>query len=292
MDRACKMSKQWYLIIDVEKCENCGNCILSCKDEHAGNDWPGYSAPQTDHGQPWIKVHTRERGQFPVIDVAYLCVPCMHCEDGPCMREGQSGAVHRRKDGIVMIDPVRAKGRKDIVSVCPYGAISWNEDLGIPQKCTLCAHLLDDGWSKTRCTQSCPTGALSLHQFDDTEVGRVTAEQHLECYLPQTGTRPHVLYRNLHRFTRCFIAGSVAVRRNSREECAEGAKVVLYNSGGTILAEAVADNYGDFKFDDLGPEGGPYKLTVSLEGYESRTIEVLLTDSRNVGVIFLAQAAA
>jgi Fe-S-cluster-containing dehydrogenase component len=292
MDGAFKMSKQWYLVIHVEKCENCGNCILSCKDEHAGNDWPGYSAPQTDHGQPWIKVHTRERGQFPVIDVAYLCVPCMHCEDGPCMHEGQSGAVHRRKDGIVMIDPVRARGRKDIASACPYGAISWNEDLGLPQKCTLCAHLLDDGWAKTRCTQSCPTGALSLHRFDESEVGRAIAEQHLEYYLPQTGTRPHVLYRNLHRFTRCFIAGSVSVRVNNREECGEGAKVALDDSRGSRLAEAVADNYGDFKFENLGPEGGPYKLTVSLEGYESRTIEVLLTDSRNVGVIFLVQAAA
>jgi Fe-S-cluster-containing dehydrogenase component len=292
MGGACKMSKEWYLIADVEKCENCGNCVLSCKDEHVDNDWPGYSAPQPDHGQSWIRVETKERGQFPLIDVAYLCTPCMHCEDGPCVREETEGAVFRRKDGIVIIDPVRAKGRKDIASKCPYGAIVWNEELGLPQKCTLCAHLLDDGWSKTRCVQSCPTGSLSLHKFDDAEVARAIAEQHLEYYLPETGNRPHVLYRNLYRYTHCFIAGSVAVRVNNREECAEGARVVLTNSEGARLGEAVTDNYGDFKFDGLQRESGKYGLTISCQGFKSKIVEAPLVRSLNVGVIFLEQAAA
>ena len=36
--------KRWYMVIDVERCENCNNCFLACKDEHCGNDWPGYAA--------------------------------------------------------------------------------------------------------------------------------------------------------------------------------------------------------------------------------------------------------
>ncbi|WP_211289551.1 hypothetical protein [Sporomusa silvacetica] len=33
--------KKWHLIIDVEKCEDCNNCHMACKDEHVGNEWPG-----------------------------------------------------------------------------------------------------------------------------------------------------------------------------------------------------------------------------------------------------------
>jgi len=41
MDRTGELEmKKWYFIIDVEKCENCQNCFLACKDEFAGNDWP------------------------------------------------------------------------------------------------------------------------------------------------------------------------------------------------------------------------------------------------------------
>ena len=36
------------------------------------------------------------------------------------------------------------------------GAIQWNEELKVAQKCTMCAHLLDDGWTEPRCVQACP----------------------------------------------------------------------------------------------------------------------------------------
>ena len=36
--------KKWNLIIDVALCEGCHNCSLAAKDEHVGNDFPGYSA--------------------------------------------------------------------------------------------------------------------------------------------------------------------------------------------------------------------------------------------------------
>ncbi|GAG02536.1 unnamed protein product, partial [marine sediment metagenome] len=37
---------KWNLIIDIEKCEDCNNCFLACKDEHVDNDWPGYAVSQ------------------------------------------------------------------------------------------------------------------------------------------------------------------------------------------------------------------------------------------------------
>ena len=99
--------KNWQLIIDVEKCEDCNNCFLACKDEHVDNDWPGYSLPQPLHGHRWMNIMRKERGQFPMIDVAYLPIPCMHCDRAPCIEAAKGGAVYKRDDGIVIIDPER-----------------------------------------------------------------------------------------------------------------------------------------------------------------------------------------
>jgi Fe-S-cluster-containing dehydrogenase component len=278
--------KKWYLVIDVEKCEDCHNCFLSCKDEFVDNDWPGYSAPQPSHGHKWINIQGKERGQYPFIDVAYLPVPCMHCVDAPCIKAG-GGAVYKRADGIVIIDPVKARGRKNIIAACPYHAIWWNDKLELPQKCTLCAHLLDNGWNQTRCTQSCPTGALTLRHVEDTEMQEIVRSDKLQMYEPEHKTSPHVFYKNLYRFNRCFIGGSVAVKTNGSEECAEEAKVTLFDAAGSNIGECRTDNYGDFKFDNLEENSGRYKLKIFYVGCSDKTIEVELNKSTYFGVITL-----
>src|SRR5665648_646030 len=160
---------RWHLVIDVDLCEDCNNCFLACKDEHVDNAWPGYAAPQPRHGQRWIDILRKERGRYPLVDAVYLPVPCMHCDDAPCVAAGE-GAVRKCEDGIVLIDPVRTKGMRDLPASCPYGVIWWDEERELPQKCTLCAHLLDQGWHDTRCTQVCPTGALRLVDASDAQV--------------------------------------------------------------------------------------------------------------------------
>lgn len=278
--------KTWYLVIDVEKCENCQNCFLACKDEHVGNSWPGYASPQPNLGSRWIEIRTAERGSYPLVDVAYLPAPCMHCDDPPCLRAA-AGAIHKRPDGIVLIDPLKAKGQKRLSSACPYGAIEWNEELELPQKCTLCAHLLDEGWTKTRCVQSCPTGALALRHADEAEIGTAVERERLQVYGPEHGTRPRVLYRNLDRFTRCFVGGTVAVRVDGREECAEGARVALLGPSGAVVAEGECDGFGDFKLDGLEEGSGPYSLRISYGDRAEKTVEARLGKSVNVGTICL-----
>jgi Fe-S-cluster-containing dehydrogenase component len=279
--------EKWHLIIDVAKCENCHNCFLACKDEHVGNDWPGYSAPQPDRGQGWIRIQGKERGQYPFIDVGYLPVPCMHCDNAPCVKAAKDGAIYKRPDGIVVIDPVKSKGQKDVLKACPYGAITWNEELQIPQKCTLCAHLLDEGWTKTRCVQSCPTGALSIRHVEDAEMKEIIQAERLEVYQPQHKTSPRVYYKNLYRFTRCFMGGSVAVRLHGKEECAEGAHVTLVNAANEKMGEYKTDHYGDFKFDNLEEHSGKYTLQITYSGHDTKTVEVDLKHSLNVGIIVL-----
>ena len=101
--------KQWYMVIDVRWCHDCNNCFMSCKDEHVGNDWPGYTAAQPRHGHRWMNIERRERGRYSRNDYSYLPMPCQHCEKCPLV---DAGYATRREDGIVMIDLEAAKGKK------------------------------------------------------------------------------------------------------------------------------------------------------------------------------------
>ena len=279
------MSK-WNLIIDIAKCEDCNNCFLACKDEHVDNEWPGYTDPQPRHGHRWINILRKERGQFPLIDVAYRPTPCMHCDDAPCMAADKAGAISKRDDGIVLIDPQKAKGRKALVKSCPYGAIWWNEAQDAPQKCTLCAHLLDAGWEKPRCVQVCPTGALEIVKADDGAMQERVETQKLETLFPDLATQPRVYYKNLYRFERCFIAGSVSVDTEGVSDCLSDARVALIKDAKTI-DETATDGFGDFKFDNLEENSGFYRLEIRYKDHGPKEVELDLKTSVNVGDIYL-----
>jgi len=263
------MAKKRYMVIDVAQCHDCNNCFIACKDEFVMNDWPPYSMAQPRHGHRWMNIERRERGQYPRIDCAFLPMPCQHCGEAQCMKENPD-CITRREDGIVLIDPVKAKGKKSVVDSCPLGAIYWNEEAEIPQKCTMCAHLLDNGWDMPRCVHSCPTGAMEFYTLEEAEMAKLVEDENLEVYRPDLKSAPNVYYKNLHRFTKCFITGELL----KGGECAEGVAVTL--SGGAD-ATLVTNYFGEFKFDGLEP--GTY--TVSADGKALKTVSI--EESLNIG---------
>ena len=156
------------LVIDLNICNGCYNCQVACKDEHVGNDWSPIAKPQPDTGQFWNKVHDNVRGQVPKVKVTYVHSICQHCDDAPCIPACNVDAIYKRDDGAVIIDPDKCRGNQLCMSACPYeNVIYFNDSLNIAQKCTFCAHLLDDGWSEPRCVDACPTGAFTFGDEDD-----------------------------------------------------------------------------------------------------------------------------
>jgi Fe-S-cluster-containing dehydrogenase component len=281
------MSSKWNLIVDVARCDNCRNCFLATKDEHVGNDFPGYAAAQPKHEHSWVDIRPSERGRWPVVDAHFMPVMCNHCDDAPCMKVAKNGAVRKRADGIVIIDPEKSKGQKAIVDACPYGAVWWNEDKQIPQAWIFDAHLLDQGWTKTRLEQVCPTNVFRSLKVEDEEMRRIQAEEQLEVRRPELGTKPRVYYRNLHLISRRFAAGSIVATLNGVEECVEGATVVLKRDG-RELARTTSDTFGDFRFDGLEPGSGRYQVEVAgSRGRASASFE-LGEDSIDLGAMTLA----
>jgi Fe-S-cluster-containing dehydrogenase component len=277
---------KWNMIVDVEKCENCANCVIVTKDEHVGNDFPGYAAPQPLHGHNWVDIRRNERGQHPIVEANFMPVMCNHCDNAPCIEAGPPGAVYRRPDGIVIIDPVKAKGQKQIVDSCPYGAIFWNDELDLPQKWIFDAHLLDAGWTRTRIEQACGPGALRSIKVDDTEMKRIADSEGLEVLKPELNTRPRVYYRNLHLMQKCFVGGTVVTKVDGREECLAEVKATLVK-GGQAIGQAVSDIFGEFKIDKLDPDSGAYKLTLEAVDGKRTTRAVQLGHSQYLGVFEL-----
>jgi Fe-S-cluster-containing dehydrogenase component len=277
--------KKWNMIIDVAECTNCNLCTLAAMDEYVGNDWPGYAAPMPKHGHRWIDILQKERGQVPMIDIAYVPTMCNHCDDAPCMKADKTGAIRKRDDGIVIIDPDKAKGQKQLVDACPYGHIWWNEDLQVPQAWPFDAHLIDQGWEQTRGHQACPTGAMRAIKVEDEEMARMAREQGLEVMRPELKARPRVYYRNLWRYSKCFIGGTVSTEANGAVDCVEGADVRLLRNGACV-AETLSDNYGDFKFDRLDENSGSYVVEIAAKG-RKKTVDVTLGASVNIGEVRL-----
>jgi Fe-S-cluster-containing dehydrogenase component len=278
--------KKWNLVIDGPKCFNCNACTMALHDEYFGNDFPGYAAEMPKHGHRWIDIRQREHGQLPMVEVAYLPVTCNHCDDAPCIKAAREGAITKRADGIVIIDPVKAQGQYQLVDACPYGAIWWNEDKHLPQAWPFDAHLLDQGWTKTRGAQVCPTQAMRALHVEDEEMRKIVEQEGLEVLHPEYGTKPRVYYKNLARFFKFFVGGTLAGDIGGVVECIEGARIVL-RQGEKTLAETRSDPYGDFKFQGL--DESAYRIEIADDRFAPRTLEFNLRESFYLGTLALEQ---
>jgi len=285
------MAKKWNMIIDGSRCENCRNCFLVTKDEHIGNEFPGYAASQPLHGHSWIDLIGKERGTWPIVEANFIPVLCNHCDDAPCMKVAKNGAISKRDDGIVIIDPEKSKGQKEIVAACPYEAVYWNEEKQIPQAWIFDAHLLDQGWTKTRVEHVCPTGVYKSIKVEDAEMQRIKEREGLEVLQPEKGTKPRVYYKNLHLMTKCFVSGSVVSNAGAVEDCFEGAEVIL-NKDGSEIARAKTDAFGEFKIDKLEQESNGYDLEIRADSHAVISMEFKLgADSVYLGLIRLDENA-
>ncbi len=269
---------RYGMVVDVTRCDGCYNCFIACKDEYCEQAKPGYSAAAPMTGQEWMKILPKERGQFPKVKQDYIPMPCMQCEAPGCVK-GSEGAVYKRPDGIVLVDPNKAKGRKEVVAKCPYRRIYWNAAEQVGQKCTFCAHLLDAGWKEPRCVEACPTGTLIFGDLDDPSSDVAKAWKKAEVMHPEYKLGDKVRFIGLPKN---FVAGSVAYA--DKDECAKGVTVTLQGEDRTYTTQT--DGFGDFEFEGL-PGNKAYKVKIAAPGYQPREIDVKTSKSIYLGDILL-----
>ena len=262
---------RYGIAIDSARCMACYACFMACKDEHCGWDTT-VSKAQPHMGQFWMNIKEWERGDNERrIKTATVPTPCSHCQNPACAAAATvEGAVYKREDGIVIIDPEKSKGQKQIVEACPIGAIYWNEELEIPQKCTMCAHLLDDPdypGKEPRCVEACPNQALIFGDLDDPEseiskkiaAGKVTQLAGLE------GIETNVVHLNVPT---AFLAGTVYLPED--DEVAIGAHVKATCECGTVF-EMDTNWAGDYEFEDL-PKNKTFTIEITMDGFKPVTL--------------------
>jgi Fe-S-cluster-containing dehydrogenase component len=266
------MSKKIF-IIDVSRCNGCHNCQIACKDEHSGNDWTPIAKPQPETGQFWIKLEQEVRGTVPKVRVAYRPHLCMHCDKAPCIAAcPNKGTIYKRKDGLVIIDPVQCTGCQNCVGACPYHAIYFNESLNIAQKCTGCAHLLDDGWTEPRCVDACPTNTIRF--LDEGEAKDAISSA--EVWKPELNTKPRVHYLNLPGR---FIGGCVYDPKE--KEVIIGAACTLTEASTGKAFTTETDDFGDFWFEGLSE--GVFNLEIRMNGM-SKSFSGLITKGTDINL--------
>lgn len=248
-------------VFDSAKCNGCYACQLACKDETVGNDWPPYSKSQPDTGHFWCGIEEIVHGQQPKVRVGYRLHMNTHSD---AFLEKAGDAAYRTEDGFVILDPEKAAGRRDLVDGQP-GGVYYNEQLGIAQKCTGCAHLVEQG-ELPHCVDHCPTEALTFGERDKIDLS--------ECVPAEEGGIFY--YKNLPGL---FIAGEVW--DPAPNEIIGNAKITLKDGNGKWIAETITDGFGDFWFRKLEP--GDYQIVVRADGFEPVVKDVHLDKSLNIG---------
>ena len=140
------------LIIDMDSCVRCGNCVQACTDLHNG-----YSR-LIRRGK---KLTRREKSTGKLQNL-FFPNSCLHCRTPDCMAPCPVGSIARDKEGEVYIKD-HCVGCGGCAKACEFGNISMvivgDKKAAKPQrkasKCDICR-----GYEAPNCVYNCPQGAI------------------------------------------------------------------------------------------------------------------------------------
>ena len=170
--------------IDLRKCIGCHACTIACKSEH---DIP------VGVNRCWVK--TVEKGTFPQTQRLFLPVLCNQCEDAPCMNICPTGALFRRRDGIVDLNGDSCIGCRGCMAACPYDQLFIDPNTRTAEKCNFCANRIESKLEPA-CVSVCPTECRIFGDLDDptSEVAQIVQRESFMLRKPEKGTGPKIFY--------------------------------------------------------------------------------------------------
>lgn len=176
---------RYAIVMDTRRCIGCHSCTVACK---VHNELPTemiYNPVVTDG----------PNGTFPNLNMRFLPLICMHCENSPCVDACPTGASIQREDGIVHVEDKKCVGCLSCVMACPYGARYHNHETGAVNKCNLCMDRIDEG-NVPHCVATCHQKARIFGDLDDenSEVSKLIKQHDSTQLLEELGTEPRIYY--------------------------------------------------------------------------------------------------
>ncbi len=223
---------KWGMVIDLDKCVACQACSVSCKEE---NNVPHGSPAEQKRNREiyWQRVISSASGTYPTARAGFIPMPCMHCQDAPCITVCPAKATYHREDGIVVQDFRRCIGCRYCIVACPYGARRFNfkdqtpepyhrpetapnravmgmwpfpqRTRGVVEKCIFCFHRIDQALQQGKtvgtdvvpaCVEECPAQARTFGDVSDpnSEVSQLLASRGHFRLREELNTQPSVYY--------------------------------------------------------------------------------------------------
>jgi len=157
------MKNQLGFYYDQTRCIGCYTCAIACK------DWHDIHEKEVN----WMQIQIIEKGKFPNLFMAYLAVPCYHCEEPSCIPACPQDAIYKREsDGIVLVDPDKCTGKEECkntpcLSACRTRSPQFGTELNAKmQKCDFCLDRLQQG-QQAICVEACPMFALDIDTLEN-----------------------------------------------------------------------------------------------------------------------------
>jgi molybdopterin-containing oxidoreductase family iron-sulfur binding subunit len=218
------------MVIDLDRCVGCQSCVVACKVENNTAISSEVEAA-AERDIEWIPMVSTFEGEFPEVRTRFMPVPCVHCENSPCVAVCPTGATYDSKEtGIVAQIYPRCIGCRYCCVACPYTckyfnwyAPTWPKEMqsglnpdvsvrpkGVAEKCTFCSHRvarvrenaaaenreIRDGDYQTACQEACPAKAISFGDLDDpnSRVAGLVKSPRAFRIQEELGTEPKVYY--------------------------------------------------------------------------------------------------
>lgn len=164
------MAKQLAFYFDAGACINCKACQIACKDKNNNPIGINYRRVVEYGGGNWVHHPVHKNLVIPTNFFGYsISSACMHCQKPICVEVCPSKAMHKREDGIVLVDQSKCLGCRLCEQACPYGAPQFNEEKGVMSKCDMCQDLMANN-EKPACVASCPQRALDVGELSELQA--------------------------------------------------------------------------------------------------------------------------
>jgi Fe-S-cluster-containing dehydrogenase component/formate-dependent nitrite reductase membrane component NrfD len=205
---------RYGFVLDQNRCIGCHACTVACKEENG---------VALGVFRTWVKYV--EKGTFPDTRRHFAVLRCNHCDDAPCITICPTGALFRRKNGIVDFDNQACIGCKACMQACPYDAIHIDPQTNTAAKCHFCAHRVEQNLEPA-CVIVCPEQAIVTGDLDDpaSRIAKLVAREEVRVRKPEQGTNPKVFYLGADESTLTPGAAAVSKHQMSATPGAEAAE--------------------------------------------------------------------